>query len=89
MASDAAYLTVRRVPVETHSAIARLAKANRRSINAEVLIAIEAHIANAQNIDEQMRISQAIRVTRTEQKNRIVEVRPRDSRKGRGKGRKS
>lgn len=42
--TDVAYLTVRNLPKPLHAALTKLAAANRRSINAEVVMAIEGHI---------------------------------------------
>lgn len=69
--NGSAYLTVRNLPTKTHASLRKLAAANRRSLNAEVVIAIEGHIANARSTDEMMAISARIREL---QKNRTVEV---------------
>lgn len=42
-----AYLTVRNLPDALHAALTKLAAANRRSINAEVVMAIEDRVATA------------------------------------------
>lgn len=41
---DFAYLTVRNLPKPLHAALTKLAAANRRSINAEVVMAIERYL---------------------------------------------
>lgn len=45
--SDAVSFTVRNLPKPLHAALTKLAAANRRSINAEVVMAIEFHLANS------------------------------------------
>lgn len=43
--TDFAYLTVRNLSKPLHAALKKLAAANRRSVNAEVVMAIERHVA--------------------------------------------
>lgn len=61
MIPDAVSFTVRNLPKPLHAALTKLASANRRSINAEVVVAIEGYIASAPPSQDVIELMDALR----------------------------